>query len=211
MTLFIARKMRLCLGLTLLASFMAVGQEQANIASPVLPSGGGSVLALAQWRVAGKLGRLLCQVSQQSANADRSPIRILSIYREEGAKLPKVFNFETPDSLLNMYALGDYNSRLFTTWIGGSAYHLRVWAFVDGQVKQVLDEGAKIAPEFLYDDQGRESVLITDPAMENGKWTATNGTTTVFKWDGQGYEKIGTVPWLKRLRCLSKESCASLK
>lgn len=100
----------------------------------------------------------MSQVSQQSANADRLPIRILSIYREEGAKLPKIFNFETPDSFLNMYALGDYNSRLFTTWVEGSVYHLRVWAFVDGQVKQVLDEGAKFAPEFLYDDQGRPNL-----------------------------------------------------
>jgi hypothetical protein len=93
-----------------------------------------------------------------------------------------------------MYPLGDFNGRLFTTWVGGSAYHLRVWAFVDGQVKQVLDEGTKMVPEFLYDDQGRESVLITDPVLENGKWTATNGTTAVFKWNGERYERIGTVP-----------------
>ena len=211
MTQSLTRTIGLCFGLTLVASFVAVAQEPAKTASPVPASGGGRVVALAQWRVAGKQGRLMCQVSQQSDNADSSPIRVLSIYREEGANLPRILNFETPDALLNMYALGDYNGRLFTTWVGGSAYHLRVWTFVDGQVKQVLDEGAKITPEFLYDDQGRESVLITDPVMENGKWEVTNGTTTVFKWDGQSYAKIGTVPWAKRLQCLSKESCASLK
>jgi len=136
---------------------------------------------------------------------------VLTIYREDGAKLVRIFKFETPDSVLNVYPLGDYNGRLFTTWVGGSAYHLRVFAFVDGQVKQVLDEGAKIAPEFLYDDQGRESILITEPTMENGKWTAKSGTTTVFKWNGDSYDKIGAVLWVKRLQCLSKESCASLK
>jgi len=134
----------------------------------------------------------------------------MSIYREAGAKLAKIFNFETPDSLLNIYPLGDYNGRLFTTWVAGSAYHFRVRAFVDGQVKQVLNEGTKLPPEFLYDDAGRESILFTDPAMEKGKWAATNGTTTVFKWNGESYEKIGTVSWSKRLQCLSKESCASL-
>jgi hypothetical protein len=211
MTLFIARTMRLCFSFTLLVSFMAVAQEPAHTALPASPSGGVHIIAQAPWRVAGKQGHLLCQVSQQSTDTDRSPLRILSIYREEGVERAKILNFETPDSLLNMYALGDYNGRLFTTWVAGSAYHLRIWAFVDGQAKQVLDEGAKIAPEFLFDDQGRESLLITDPVMENGKWTPVNGTTKVFKWNGQGYEKIGTVPWVKRLQCLSKESCASLK
>lgn len=78
-------------------------------------------------------------------------------------------------------------------------------------MKQVLDEGSKLAPELMYDDKGRESVLISESVLENGHWTAANGTTTVYKWNGQGYEKIGTVPWVKRLQCLSKESCASLK
>jgi len=136
---------------------------------------------------------------------------VLTIYREDGTKLAKVFRFETPDSILNVYPLGDYNGRLFTTWVGGSAYHLRVFAFVDGQVKQVLDEGSKVAPELIYDDQGQESVLVTAPVMENGKWTSTSGTTTVFKWNGHGYDMIGSVPWAKRLQCVSTEVCESLK
>ncbi len=202
---------RPCFALTLLILFVAVAEGQTNTASAASPSGGEKLVATAQWRVAGKQGRLLCQVSEQSLDAERSPTRVLSIYREEGAKLARIFNFETSDSLLNIYALGDYDGRLFTTWVAGSAYHFRVWAFVDGRVKEVLDEGTKMPPEFLYDDQGRESVLITEPSMENGKWAATNGTTTVFKWNGENYEKIGRVPWSKRLQCLSKESCASLR
>ncbi len=200
---------RLCFGLMLLTLVVAVAEGQTKTASAASASGGEKLVATTQWRIAGKQGRLLCQVSER-ADAERSPTRVLSIYREEGAKLTKLFNFQTPDSLLNIYPLGDYNGRLFTTWVAGSAYHFRVWAFVEGQVKQVLDEGTKLPPEFLYDDQGRESILVNDPAMENGKWAAANGTTTVFKWNGESYEKIGTVPWSKRFQCLSKESCASL-
>jgi len=206
----LARTKELWLALTLLTSFIVVAQGQTNAASSASPSGGEKLVATTQWRVAGKQGRLLCRVSEQSADAGRAPMRVMSIYREEGAKPARIFNFETPDSLLNIYALGDYNSRLFTTWVAGSAYHLRVWAFIDGRVKQVLDEGTKMQPEFLYDDQGRESILVTDPAMEDGKWAATNGTTTVLKWNGESYDKIGTVPWAKRFQCPSKESCASL-
>lgn len=209
MRLVTGRGMGIVLSVAFFVAFTVSAQDSNQAVNPASPSAK-NLLSLVRWRAGGKDGHLLCKVSQETAARDAaSPTRVLTIYREDGDKLVRIFKFETPDSVLNVYPLGDYNGRLFTTWVGGSAYHLRVWAFVDGQVKQVLDEGSKLPPEFLYDDKGQESVLITDPAMENGKWTAASGTTTVFKWTGQVYEKIGVVPWTKRLQCLSKESCAS--
>ncbi len=138
-------------------------------------------------------------------------MRVLTISRQEGSNLIKIFSFATPDTLLSMYPLGEYNGRLFTAWVAGSAYHLRAWAFVEGQAKLVLDEGTRVLPEFLYDDQGRELILITDPVMHDGKWRTADGTTRVFKWNGETYDKIGSVSWMKRLQCLSRDACASSK
>jgi len=198
-------------GLALLLSTTAVAQEPTKSAMAWLPQGE-SLRAFAGWRVTGKDGRLLCVLSEAApSNADELPTRSLRIYREKSSGLVELYKFASPDSVVSIFPLGDYDARLVVTWVGGSAYHLRILAFLEGQVKQVFDKGSKLLPEFLYDDQGREFVLITDPAIKNGKWTPTNGTTAVFKWDGQGYGKIGTVPWAKRLQCLSKESCASLK
>jgi len=208
----IARTIKACVVLLLFAAPIAFAQERPATIPHAASLGDENVLALAPWRVAGKEGHLVCRVSERNMRGDdKLPLRELVVYRQEGTKVTKIFNFETPDSLLNVYALGDYNARLFTTWVGGSAYHLRVWAFIDGQVRQVLDGGTKIAPELLYDEHGDESVLITDPVKETGQWSAAGGTTTVFKWDGRKYEKIGTVPWTKRLQCTSRESCASLE
>jgi len=203
---FFTKLVGLCCALILLILSAAIAQERAKT-SGYSPRGG-SLLALVQWRVAGRDGHLRCEVLQEATNLHS---RVLTIYREDGNNLAKIFSFETPDSILSVYPLGDYNGRLFTTWVGGSAYHFRVFAFVGGQVKQVLDEGSKLAPELLYDDQGRESILISEPVIENGQWTAANGRTMVYKWDGQGYEKIGTVPWVRRLQCISTEACASSK
>lgn len=203
---FLPKPMRLCCALMLLISSAAIAQERARTSgdSPRRDN----LLASVQWRVAGRDGHLRCEVSQE---ADNLHTRVLTIYREDGNNLAKIFSFETADSVLSLYPLGDYNGRLFTTWVGGSAYHFRVFAFIGGQVKQVLDEGSRLPPELMYDEQGRESVLISEPVMENGHWTATNGTTTVYQWNGQAYTKIGAVPWAKRFQCLSKDSCASLK
>ena len=205
-----------CLSLcaALLLSILAAAQEpRATSAGSTFVSRGEDLSALVRWRVAGKDGHLLCVITQRNPESGDSslPIRVLRVYREEGTKLIEIFKHETPDTILNMYPLADYDGRLFLTWVGGSAYHFQVLAFADGQVKQVLSDGSKLPPEFVHDDRGRESVFITEPIMENGKWTTANGTTTVFKWDGLRYEKIGTVPWAKRLQCLSKVSCASLK
>jgi hypothetical protein len=211
MRMFIARVAGFCFGLSLLVLATTTAQEPTKSVTAYPPQGE-SLRALARWRVMGKDAKLVCVVSEAAASkTDELPTRSLRIYREEASGLVELYKFETPDSVINIYPLGDFNARLVVTWVGGSSYHLRILAFLEGQVKQVFDEGSKLSPEFLYDDKGRESVLLTEPSFENGRWTATNGTTTVFMWHGQSYEKIGTVPWVKRLQCLSKESCASLK
>src|ERR1051325_2803069 len=162
MKLFIAKGLGLWLTLTILFSAMVAAQETAKMETSPRAAGERNIVAAVQWRVAGKQGHLRCEVGQQASVAkDDGFTRALSIYREHDGTLAKVFTFETPDSLLNVYPLGDYDARLFTTWVGGSAYHVRVFAVVDGQVKEVLEKGTKVAPEVLYDDQGRETVLIT--------------------------------------------------
>jgi hypothetical protein len=174
-------------------------------AAPPTSSPKGKVVALAPWTVSSKVGDLVCEVSQKTIGG--GSITVLTIYQSAGTKLTEIFSFKTLDSIVNIYQIGDYKGRLFTTWVGGSAYHVRVWAFADGRVKPVFDQGTKVQPELVYDDQGRESILLTDPSIENGKWTTKNGTTTVFRWNGENYSKVGTVAWMKRFQCVFEESC----
>ena len=172
------------------------------------------VVSLTHWRVATSDGHLLCVVSERRT-ADGSvtspPVRTLTVYRQNELKFSMLYRFETEDSILNAYPLGDYDARLFLTWAGGSAYHFRVLAYVGGEVEQVLEASSKLPPEVLYDSQGRESILVTQPEMKEGKWTAADGTTDVFKWNGKAYDELGSVPWAKRFHCVSKETCASAK
>ena len=74
------------------------------------------------------------------------------------AALKKLFEDEPGDAFLEMHPLGEQDARLFTAWTGGSAYHFRVLAFVNGQVKQVLEESKGIDYED-DDDDDDEGVL----------------------------------------------------
>jgi hypothetical protein len=92
------------------------------------------------------------------------------------------------------------------TWSGGSTYYFRVFAYLNGQVKQVLDEASKLAPEVLYDSEGRESILITEPEIEHKQRTSSNGITTIFKWNGERYNRSPNIPWKKRFCTFQKEN-----
>ena len=119
--------MWLCLCFLLIPGPLGFGRERTDTVPQVSSVGDQNVLALAQWRVVGKEGHLLVRVSQRKTHGDNALLqRELVIYRDDGASVTQIFNFETPDALLNAYPLADYNARLFTTWVGGSAYHLRI-------------------------------------------------------------------------------------
>ena len=49
------------------------------------------------------------------------PARILTVYRQKELDLSVLYHFETQDSILDAYPLGDRDARLFLTWVGGSA------------------------------------------------------------------------------------------
>src|SRR6266481_9665766 len=164
---------------------------------------GEELISVVPWSVGDET--LLCVVVQRDVtltSRDTLPVRVLTIYRKRGAVLKKLFEDDKADALLEMHPLGEQDARLFTAWTGGSAYHFRVFAFVNGQVKQVLEAGSKGMPEIIIDEDERESILITDMEMVGSLWTrgAAVATTDIYKWNGAAYDKVSPVPWAKRLQ-----------
>lgn len=85
---FFRKPVRLCCALILLISSAAIAQDRATT-SGYSPRGE-SLLALVQWRIAGRDGHLRCEVLQEAANLHT---RVLTIYKEEGNNLLKIFSF----------------------------------------------------------------------------------------------------------------------
>ena len=193
------------LGATVLAKCNDVRSAVASIPQGEEP------VSLVQWRVSGTHSPLTCVISERPATSQLGlPVRTFTVYRDDKGALTKIFASESVDGVVNLYPLGEYNARLILTSVGGSAYHFRVFAYVEGHVRNVLEIGSKLPVEVLYDGRGEESILVTDPVLERGIWTPVHSITTVFKWTGERYQKIGVVPWEKRTQCLTPQSCASL-
>jgi len=169
-------------------------------------------LALTPWSTSDV--DLLCVFSQdaKATKDDREslPTRRMSVYRKGGGTLTKIYEAKTADWFLSAYPTRE-DGRLLVIWGGGSAYHIRVYAYLNGGVREVLDKGSRDMPEVLFDDKGRESVLLTSPEMVNGNWENSGGTTSVFKWNGTSFDETGTVPWARRFQCVSSDPCLSSK
>jgi hypothetical protein len=195
-----------------LLSIFAMGQNKSISTSlpSVLPSK--DVLSMTRWAVSS--GELTCIVWKRPSNAAPAvslSTKTMDVYRKQGSTTKRIFEFETPDSLLNMYPLGELDARLITTWTGGSAYHIRGFAYVDGRVRQVLDASSRGMPEVIIDENEQEAILVTHMEMMNGQWGRNpDATTDIYRWNGKAYDKVGTVPWTNRLKCASKEPCALL-
>src|SRR6266446_9935910 len=194
-------------------TYAAIGALSVSIASCQKDRGsatlfsavraGEELISVVPWSVGDET--LLCVVVERATKfwtPDTWPVRVMTIYRKRGAVLKKLFEDDKADALLEMHPMGEQDARLFTAWTGGSAHHFRVFAFVNGQVKQVLEESSRGMPEITIDENERESILFTDMELVNSQWTrgARNATTDIYKWNGAAYDKAGPVPWVKRLQ-----------
>lgn len=159
-------------------------------------------LAMTPWTVSNV--ELLCVFSQSRRPSDgqSGPTRKMTIYQKSGSTLAELLEVETGDWLFTAFPTRE-DGRLVVIWGGGSAYHIYIYSYSGGIVREVLNESSRDLPEVSFDDQGHEFILLNSPEIVNGVWRASAGTTSIFEWSGVGYSKIGTVPWLKRFECLS--------
>lgn len=200
----------ICVSLIFAALWPSLCRGQEKDAATTLSSvlHGEDTLALAPWSVSGLA--LLCVFNQNGHgsmhDSESIPRRTMVVYRKEGKKLTRIFEAKTADWFFSAYPTRE-NGRFVVIWGAGSAYHIRVYAYLNGGVREVLDTGSRDLPEFLRTDEPQESILVTAPELVDGIWKNSAGTTAVFKWNGKTYAKIGTVPWSRRFECATAESC----
>jgi YD repeat-containing protein len=192
--------------LVILSTAGASGQETTTTLSSLVAQE--QVLAVTPWSV-GNVD-LLCIFSQNKSEPkidDQLPERRMTVYQESGKSLIRLFDAESGDWFFSAFPTRE-DGRLLVVWGGGSAYHIVVYAYFEGKVREVLHQGSRNLPEILFNAKGREFILLTSPRMEEGTWKNAAGTTTAFEWDGKSYRKMGVFPWSRRFECvLSSKSC----
>ena len=159
------------------------------------------VIAVVPWSVADS--ELLCVFTEIriTSQGETGPARMMTVYRQDKSLLTKIFAEGTGDSFMNAFPLGESSDRLFVGWVSGSAHHFAAYAYIDGAVKKVLEAASKGMPEIEYDENMRESILVTNFDLRNGQLSPMS--TDIYRWNGRVYDKIEGVPWAKRFQFLA--------
>lgn len=159
------------------------------------------VIAVVPWSVAES--ELLCVFTETRINSQgqTGPVRLMTVYRRQKSLLTKIFAEGSGDSFMNAFPLGEFSDRLLVGWVSGSAHHFAAYAYANGAVKKVLESGSKGMPEIIYDQNMRESIMVTNLDFRGGEWSPVS--TDIYRWNGKLYDKTEGVPWAKRFEVLS--------
>ena len=163
-----------------------------------------SVIAMNNWDLIKKEFTCIVTALKAKAQHSRIPTFQLSFYENSKNKLVKKYVYETMASFLSLYPLGEAGGNLVTIWIGGSGYQFVVFSISEGEIKIVFDDGSSSMPEFIdIDNDGDYEILITQGAFRINYKTKEVITLPeardVYKWNGDTYVKIKSIPWQNKL------------
>jgi len=161
-----------------------------------------NILTILQWDVRDRT--LFCIVASDTQKTEEStiPFERLSFYEKANHNLMKIHEFEEM-SFLNMFHL--YDGNLMTLWTSGSAVHVNIFTVDDqGKIKLVLQDGVKEMPEIVdVDSDGSTELLFSSGSvLQKSSNRVYPESTRVYRWDGNSYNLIKTVPWTTRFDAL---------
>jgi hypothetical protein len=134
---------------------------------------------------------VICEVHEQRSSSDELPIRELSFIDSHGRHITAI---QTADRFLSMYPIGDKNALFVTVWVGGSAYHVRVFTWKDNKPYCILDDGSKTFPEIIFDvTQSGDTFFFLNDAP-SGTDNLTNWITRCYRWDDNKMILVKKVP-----------------
>ena len=197
---------KLCLVgvLTFCLPFTSGAQDSARNSALSSALDGNKLLLASPWLVHD--GELLCVVTEKigKRGENKAVIHVLTIYRQQGSKLIKIFDTEKIEGIVNVSPLAQYDGDLLVGWVHDGAYRLEVYVYSDGTVQRTLDTSSGGMPEILYAGDGRPIILITNEVLVEGRgWIrGDNSTADVYRRNGKTYEKIAQIPWPRRFQNL---------
>jgi hypothetical protein len=139
-----------------------------------------------------------CEVLEQRLKGEELPNRELLFIDSKGNHIQVI---STPDRFLSMFPIGDKNALFVSVWLGGSAYHIRVFCWKDNKPTCVLDDGSKAFPEITFDLSGINTFFFLNDET-GGPDDLDNWTTKCFRWDDHKMVFVKKLPARTRFEIL---------
>jgi hypothetical protein len=161
--------------------------------------------------------KLTCAVILPSGHRERD-LSTLVIYNG----VQRLLAFSPSEFPVSIFPTGRTNVNLATIWESADgSFHLWVFSFSGGTVRQCLHAASKLMPEFVYPDAVPGSLIVSRIELgrlgagywsqriiiSNLRWVVDRRsgarsyvpvTADVYVWDGSKYEARNAIPWADR-------------
>jgi hypothetical protein len=121
---------------------------------------------------------------------DRGRDRSIHITCASGCPRPARYEDDAPGFPLGVFAATDLYPLIFTTWGGGSAYSLVVFAVGSDGIRKVFDRHSRQLPSFEV--RGTRLTVETSEYSSHGAGTRRPLIVRSWAWDGQRFVEEGT-------------------
>jgi hypothetical protein len=138
-----------------------------------------------------------CEVREQRTNSDQLPTRWLSFVDSHGTLTTAI---RTPDNFVAMYPVADANGLFVTVWLGGSAYHVRVFNWKNNKPHCVLDDGSKMFPEVVFSITQAKKTFIFLNDYSGDINNPANWITKCYRWDDRRMTLLKKIPGRSRFQ-----------
>lgn len=155
-------------------------------------------------RLADGSGAYWVQVTEDeyAAAAHRQPT-LISLALRTGSETREMLSYRTSDHLVNLIA-PEGNSVVVAVSETGSAFMVRAFRLSPQQVSLVLEQGARLPPEFTM---GR---MLLDVGRITRNGSPYPKRTEIWEWRDSSYVLVATVPFDRRYEGLAKiEHCGA--
>ncbi len=175
---------------------------QATFAQNANGRGKTDTIMVCPWEVANISAK--CKIAE---NIDSTGLknRTLSVEFTSKGKRNQNILYETLDYPIGMLPLGDSDAILFTLWTSGSAYHIRIFAFRDGDIDCVVDDGSKIFPEFVHGPKmSLYMIYAKSLSLDTRNYMKPDSCIVMELVNGQ-CKPLGTSSWGKRFQAVERK------
>ena len=147
---------------------------------------------------------LVCKISQ-SQSMSFAELTIIDFDHKTGRSK---FSTAPGDSPLSLFVTSDLHPKLVTVWTTGSAYVIRVYAYNNGEIVEVLSAGSRMMPEFVYATtiplKNDQQIVISNSEWRQNKKSGTVElkavSADIYEWNGRTYLVRKNIPWGHRLK-----------
>ena len=98
---------------------------------------------------------------------------------------------EIADVPLGLFRRWDGDNLIYSTWVGGVSYTVRVWSVEDHGVRLLFEQGSRGMPDFMTDGSDRQIIRTYErPTDAAGRETSIEAQPVLWRYENGSFVRL---------------------